>query len=643
MEINRFIHDQIFDYLIAKNEKDPNFLFRLRRSNRFDRLAKGFWFHGNEDYLALSFWSGSDWKNKTPNIYFQFHKNQSVKLFLSAKDSREKSDFFRDNMFTSKSTYEVYHSKIRLAKTEGEDSGSTMAITLDEQWNNENLTAIIDSLIDGFKKYIDGILVKWDEMPHNNVTNYMGPVDRDDFNFLLNKIHKYRDQLKHNKFLDIPLAGTTESISTKITTPISQIEKTFKNYTETLPSSLKSINIEEYKDLKNIIIKNIANKKQWIFITGENGTGKSSLLEAITIGLNGNQDGNLLLCKNNFKIKLTARNNDKLTNSTITNNTKSFNTNINFACYGPNRFDVSSNSSNSSIDQSAKTYNLFNGNGKLLNIEDEIIQWDSKLCLYLEEKYRLSIEIKLREFITDYPSGPRMYEKYDKYLHLYSLVKDILLGEDEGGGKLNKGFLPDIVKFDIDTERQDGKFKYVRGDKKETMFTFSQLSTGNKSLMAMAGDIICRFLSYNSETNADPSEFSGIVIIDEIDAHVHPAWQKQIPSLLSEAFPKIQFIVTCHSPIPLLGFEDLSRVSVFKMYRDENHDSQIQEIEIDLEKLTPNTILTSPIFDFQGTFSSAFKKEKGFTAYADYEDYIFDKILKRKLAEIEKIEKHADN
>lgn len=55
---------------------------------------------------------------------------------------------------------------------------------------------------------------------------------------------------------------------------------------------------------------------------------------------------------------------------------------------------------------------------------------------------------------------------------------------------------------------------------------------------------------------------AGIVLIDEIDIHLHPKWQKRVPLILAENFPKLQFIVTTHSPIPLLGAPKGSRIYV---------------------------------------------------------------------------------
>jgi energy-coupling factor transporter ATP-binding protein EcfA2 len=54
------------------------------------------------------------------------------------------------------------------------------------------------------------------------------------------------------------------------------------------------------------------------------------------------------------------------------------------------------------------------------------------------------------------------------------------------------------------------------------------------------------------------SEVDGIVLIDELEQHLHPKWQQQIITLLSEQFPKIQFIISTHSPLCVIGTTDLN-------------------------------------------------------------------------------------
>lgn len=75
------------------------------------------------------------------------------------------------------------------------------------------------------------------------------------------------------------------------------------------------------------------------------------------------------------------------------------------------------------------------------------------------------------------------------------------------------------------------------------------LSDGIRSVLAMIGDIAYRAYKLNPHLGAEAArEAGGVVLIDEIDMHLHPSWQQRVLGQLREAFPRIQFVVTTHSP-----------------------------------------------------------------------------------------------
>lgn len=75
----------------------------------------------------------------------------------------------------------------------------------------------------------------------------------------------------------------------------------------------------------------------------------------------------------------------------------------------------------------------------------------------------------------------------------------------------------------------------------------NQLSDGEKCLLAMVGDLARRLAIANPDL-PDPLQGSGVVLIDEIELHLHPKWQREIIPALKRTFPNCQFIVTTHSP-----------------------------------------------------------------------------------------------
>ncbi|MDD0977493.1 AAA family ATPase [Pseudomonas fontis] len=75
------------------------------------------------------------------------------------------------------------------------------------------------------------------------------------------------------------------------------------------------------------------------------------------------------------------------------------------------------------------------------------------------------------------------------------------------------------------------------------------LSDGIRSILAMVGDIAYRCIKLNPHLGLDAAlKTVGVVMIDEVDMHLHPTWQQRVIGQLTSAFPQIQFIVTTHSP-----------------------------------------------------------------------------------------------
>jgi predicted ATP-binding protein involved in virulence len=74
-----------------------------------------------------------------------------------------------------------------------------------------------------------------------------------------------------------------------------------------------------------------------------------------------------------------------------------------------------------------------------------------------------------------------------------------------------------------------------------------QLSDGEKCLLAMVGDLARRLAIANPSLDK-PLKGEGVVLIDEVDLHLHPQWQRMILPRLMETFLNCQFIVSTHSP-----------------------------------------------------------------------------------------------
>lgn len=77
----------------------------------------------------------------------------------------------------------------------------------------------------------------------------------------------------------------------------------------------------------------------------------------------------------------------------------------------------------------------------------------------------------------------------------------------------------------------------------------SYLSAGYQSLLWMTMNLAYRLALLNPDAGTDMGKIPGVVLIDELDMHLHPKWQWNMVRALEETFPNIQFIVATHSPI----------------------------------------------------------------------------------------------
>lgn len=97
---------------------------------------------------------------------------------------------------------------------------------------------------------------------------------------------------------------------------------------------------------------------------------------------------------------------------------------------------------------------------------------------------------------------------------------------------------------------------YMAVDKNGETLNVAQLSQGEKSLMALVGDIARRLAMLNPALE-NPLEGDGIVLIDEVDLHLHPSWQRSLCDRLTETFPNCQFVLTTHSPLVISDRKDV--------------------------------------------------------------------------------------
>ncbi|MBF0623347.1 MAG: AAA family ATPase [Magnetococcales bacterium] len=101
-----------------------------------------------------------------------------------------------------------------------------------------------------------------------------------------------------------------------------------------------------------------------------------------------------------------------------------------------------------------------------------------------------------------------------------------------------RSFRYDLAREELVLEMDDGP-----------LFTFDMLSDGYRNMLAMVADIAWRATVLNPFFGQEaPQRTTGLVLIDEIDLHLHPKWQRRVVGDLRTAFPNLQFVATTHSP-----------------------------------------------------------------------------------------------
>lgn len=129
-------------------------------------------------------------------------------------------------------------------------------------------------------------------------------------------------------------------------------------------------------------------------------------------------------------------------------------------------------------------------------------------------------------------------------------------------------FLPGFSNLKVIRDNRDENltFSIVKDEK---VLSFQQLSDGERSILALVFDI-ARRLTIANPFLVNPLKGYGIILIDELDLHLHPKWQRSVVSDLERTFPNCQFIATTHSP-QIIGEVKAEAITII----DRNHESEV--------------------------------------------------------------------
>lgn len=202
-------------------------------------------------------------------------------------------------------------------------------------------------------------------------------------------------------------------------------------------------------------------------------------------------------------------------------------------------------------------------------------------------------------FVTQFSEDAPLssFERWMVYLD-YRLAKDAGDVEARQSKRVGEEAITKLLPGDVRIEgvSKDGLVQFVvDGQRVATV----GLSDGFRSVIALAGDLIWRLLQAFPDME-DPTAASGVVLIDELDIHLHPSWQREIAGWLRAVFPNLQFFVATHSPLVAAG-AGMDALTL----RLDLVDGILQVQEIPFQELAADVdrTLRSPAFGLRSTYA----------------------------------------
>lgn len=124
-----------------------------------------------------------------------------------------------------------------------------------------------------------------------------------------------------------------------------------------------------------------------------------------------------------------------------------------------------------------------------------------------------------------------------------------------------------------------------------------QMSLGYKTMVAWSVDLALKMLNANPESE-DPLGEPAVVIIDEIDLHLHPTWQRSLKTQLTKHFPKTQFICTAHSPF-MAQASEMENLCVLQRDQENENEVHIENSPYVVRGWRIGQIITSDLFGIE--------------------------------------------
>ena len=293
---------------------------------------------------------------------------------------------------------------------------------------------------------------------------------------------------------------------------------------------IESFSIQNYKCIKDLTVDcrgADGEIKQWTVLLGENNTGKTNVLRALTllrpleseveIEYDGNKSITIkympLSSPTDLNANIIAMATDKEWG--VDGFSRVDPLDLNIYGYGVSRYPARTALSEREGDP---TDTLFYSNARLTDFQEWLLQLD-----YSQK------------------SGSEKSQKRLEKMH--DLVRSDLF--------------PGVTDFSFKKDGDNEHVVVVFSAGKDGDVRFDELGFGYQTTLTWLADFCKRMFELYPDAE-NPLQAEAVVLVDEIDLHLHPKWQRDLVPTLSKIFPKVQFIVTTHSPHVLQSMEDVN-------------------------------------------------------------------------------------
>lgn len=297
--------------------------------------------------------------------------------------------------------------------------------------------------------------------------------------------------------------------------------------------TLEALSLTNYRGFEKL---NLSFEKDVTVIAGVNGVGKSSLLRAIA----------LLLSNTNRNLRLTRESAQKFQREDFYNNSKEATATLTIKA-ADSIFDVEiksfvrrSNLTNFDLRGKTDQVNHENMLSMLFTPRRQLPSRPRKLPADqpFEPSAAFSLALKdrevgLRDFMQWFRAQERTSENNPRKQKVLNELRTVI-----------SDLMPEFTNLRI----QEKPYLSLVVDKLGKPFSLHQLSDGERGLLAVVFDLTRRLAIANPESNNPITEGEAVVLIDEIELHLHPKWQRHVMRRLRDKFKNCQFIITTHSP-----------------------------------------------------------------------------------------------